>query len=761
MELSVCLCWLILLLGVQAEQSDDRRAPLHLLNILPYPDSGPDAGWDKAYELIPAAELAVDEINDNPQYLPGYKLNLVNVDSEACGSSLITDGLVNTYSKVFNPTLNVVGLAGLFCSTVTDTIASTFSKNSSTYLQVAGSTSPVHRNASKFPWLVHLISSSTMFNEALLSLAVQFEWKRIGIIYNALSVLHRENAADMKMRAMEANISTSEFYKPIVGGMEEERIFTILTDSRIRIVYISALASQSVQIMCEAYKRNALYPGYVFIFPERSLADLLSVANKTTCNTDQITKALEGAIFMKYKLINRNATELVSNRTYEEYNEEYLQRLMEMELVNNSSLSKSNVYANVMHDQIWAFALALNKSLQTFQEQNISITSLQLHQTERFANIVRSKFANVSFQGASGFIKFNSGKEESSVVNISQVSNGTEEVLGEFNPDSFPGMMLQLNINILPKDSFKNITLLLPLWESTMFNAVFLVFIAVTTFVLIFLLVFKDRPEVKASSPSLSFAMIAGCYLTFVSALARNIHGGFAITNSHIFTVLCNVEVWLWMIGLTLLFSALLLRLLRINHIFHAYGKVSPYWKDRYMVLWILVICCGAILILTVWTVVDQIKMVPSISYQPNASPPFFEKRAICSCEMFGLWLFLTLSYNGIFVIVIVFLSVQTRKIRLSNFKNTKQINAFILLTCMTLGLLVPLHYVIGMDRNSALGHFIVTFAFSCTGVYCQLFVFLPQVFATMKNIILRKSRRSALKRESQFSRTHFTKPTQ
>lgn len=757
MELSVCLFWLSFLFRVQADQLDDQRAPLHLLNILPYPDCSPDSGWDKAYELIPAAQLAVEKINSKPHILPGYELHLVNVESEPCGSSLITDGLVNTYNEVFNSSLNVVGLVGLFCSTVTDTIASIFGKNSFTYLQLAGSTSPKHRDNSTFPWLVHLISSSTVFNEAFFSLAVKSKWKRVGTIYNALSALHGANAANMKVHAEESDITISESI-PTTGNTDVHRVFSILTDSRIRIMYVSALASDSANIVCEAHRRNTVYPGYVFIFPERSLDSLQSMAKETNCTSDQITKALEGAVFMRYRLATNNTKLLVSETTYKDYNKKYRERLMDMvrELDTCKNISLDNDYANVMHDQIWAFSLALNKLL---HEENINLTNLQLHQREDFAGIMRRKFRNVSFEGASGSVSFNMGMhmEESSVVDIYQVIDGNETLLGDFNQDSNKTLRLFFNYTISNiSDSFENRTLLLPLWESILFNSVFLVFIAVTTFVLIFLLVFRSRPEVKASSPSLSFAMIVGCYLTFVSALVRNIHKGFPITNYYVFTVLCNVQAWLWMIGLTLLFSALLLRLLRINHFFHAYGKVSPYWKDRYLVLCMLVICCGGILILTVWTIVDKAEMVTTLSYQPNTNPPFFEVKVECSCKTQSLWLFLTLSYNGIFMVVIVLLAVQTRKIRLSNYKNTKQINAFIILTCMTLGLIVPLHYVIGIERYGSFSHFIVTFAFSCTGVYCQLFIFLPQVFTVMKNIIFRKSHRIRLRKESQFSRSHI-----
>ena len=154
----------------QTDQQDD-RVSLYLLNILPFPDDSPEAGWDRADELIPAAQLAVDQINNASGILPGYKLQVVSVDAEACGITTISKGLVNTYANLFDPKkpLNVVGFTGLFCLTVTEYITSVFGIPEMTYLQLAGSTTPEHHDSDAFPWLIHTVSSSSALNNAVLA----------------------------------------------------------------------------------------------------------------------------------------------------------------------------------------------------------------------------------------------------------------------------------------------------------------------------------------------------------------------------------------------------------------------------------------------------------------------------------------------------------------------------------------------------------------------------------------------------------------
>ena len=176
---------LFLLVAIRAAQQvkadqPDNRSSLHLLNILPFPDSRPNTGWDRAYELIPAAQLAVDQINNASHILPGYKLNLVNVDTDACAVRYVSKGLVNTYAKVFTPenSLNVVGFMGLFCSRVTDAITSAFGGPNVAYLQLTGSTTPLHRRV-KYPWLVHLLSSTTILHDAIVKIVREFGWTTV------------------------------------------------------------------------------------------------------------------------------------------------------------------------------------------------------------------------------------------------------------------------------------------------------------------------------------------------------------------------------------------------------------------------------------------------------------------------------------------------------------------------------------------------------------------------------------------------------
>jgi len=125
-NISTYLVWLTLLLDVQwsrAGHSTNETTFLYLLNMQPYPDTRPGAGWDRGFELIPAGHLAIKQINNQSDLLPGYRLELIDIESEACGINVIHTGSVNFYRHLVDPNSLVVGVVGLFCSTVTAAIS--------------------------------------------------------------------------------------------------------------------------------------------------------------------------------------------------------------------------------------------------------------------------------------------------------------------------------------------------------------------------------------------------------------------------------------------------------------------------------------------------------------------------------------------------------------------------------------------------------------------------------------------------------------
>ena len=772
---------LLLMQAVATRNKDSStRIALNLLNILPFPDNQDDSGWDRAYELIPAAELAVEHVNMAPGLLPNHSLHLVTVESEPCTATSTNAGLTNAYAKLFgdNSSSNVIGMTGLFCPAVTGKIASVFSSPNLTFLQLEGSISSWRRNSRRHPWLIHFVPSSSVINEAVLTMMKAFQWSRISIIHRASSLVFTSDATDFVKPAEEAGFEVASAL-PLYNIWNHPDIFTLLKQTRARIAYIIAPDSWSAAVLCEAFRMKAVYPGYVYIFRENSMAGILNATESTGCTTVELRESMEGVFFIRYDLVADAETRLISKLTYREHIQEYIKRVKEIESSRNMSLDRDNVFANVMYDQVWAFALALRASIEKLEAAHVNLENTQWNQSSFIAETLRSQFPDISFQGATGHVSFNSDNEKDSLLRIFQVQDKREEMVGEFysrfNESACLGNATQLNTrsglclfdNLVepPPDSFETRIALLPFWFSTLIYIIIAICIAVSTITLITLyIVFRDRPEVKASSISLSVIMLIGCYFTYVGALMSNLSRGHNIGDFVIFTTICNGEVWFGIIGMTLVLSALLMRLLRVKCIFKAYGKLDKkFLNDRYLIMCILAICFGIVLIMVAWTVIDSCRKFTTVTYKSAATPPYFESLSYCGSVYWSTWLSLVLSYNGVLMVLVVILAVQTRKIKLSNFKDTKKINLFIITTCSTLTIALPLWFIVNMELQEFIGgHFLTTFMLICTGIYCQLFLFLPLIVNVLKNIRLEeKSQKFSLvqryrRKEGQYSKIYY-----
>ena len=123
-------------------------------------------------------------------------------------------------------------------------------------------------------------------------------------------------------------------------------------------------------MLCTAFQNNFIWPGYVHIFgPQRRIEGILQLAIETSCSREELLTAMEGAFILDFRLYVENDTELVSGVNYGEYQQLYADKLEEY--VNSDNLQK-NTYANSLYDRVWAFSLAINKSLTSMKSQNLS-----------------------------------------------------------------------------------------------------------------------------------------------------------------------------------------------------------------------------------------------------------------------------------------------------------------------------------------------------------------------------------------------------
>ena len=707
---------------------------LQLLNVQPYPDDGLFAGFDRGLELVPAAHLAADEINNRSDILAGFDLEIVDIDSEACGRGTITKGLVNFFRKLVSqddPSRCVVGVIGFVCSSVTNVLAPIINNQNIAYLTLANSVSPAHRNTVKYPNLFHTLSSSSVHNTVLISLMQSFGWKRIGVVYDSLSIFFRSTANDFIQRVVNSTEAEISITFPITTSESIEGAFKIINSEAARVTYWLGNDGQNALCLCEAYRNRFLYPGHVFILRyHENIVDNILNAN-TACSKDELTSAMKGVLMMDYRLYVENDTVLFSRWNYSEFRRRYAEKLRGFSSDINTNLS-TNMYASSFYDQVWSFALALNSSLPFVETHNLSFSDYTIGNTEAMTRIIRNELMSLSFQGASGWIKFNEDNEIPSSVNIFQVMNGTPTLVAIYDPIEQNISFIQSIEQSIPSDTFDTVHTLLPTWLIiTIFTAQAILFGLITTNTLL-LVVWRKEKLIKATSPVLSVLMMIGCYLLWVAPLLQVLsqYGMVAVTNMKLLTLICNAEVWSW-IGMDLIFATLLVKMFRIYTIFRAKQMtlMSNYWLDKYLLLYILVMCIGKLIILAVLTVVIPIQ--PNISTQYVVAlqkTPYYAERTYCSSKSPEVWLAVTLVYSGVLLFMVMLLAILTRHIRNSEYKDTKKVNVFIFIVVMTLAITILLWLVFSSLEIEIGGNITEWLTSFSVAMLCQVCIFVPKL---------------------------------
>jgi len=249
--LVVRLLLMQLLLSCATQLSPDTCEVLYLLNVIPYPDNRTFAGWDRGFELIPAGHLATKHINSDPSILPGFKVEVIDVSSEACGIDFITDGLLEFYKAVLDPC--VFGIVGLYCSTVTNAIAPIGNHRMFGHVILAASSSPEHRDTSMLPETFHTIASSRVFNKAMIAMMNEFGWIRLNIVHDALGIYFRTTANDLVQLINSDPTKLLLHRTPILPNqISIKQVFDIIDEEEARVGFFVLSEGESSALLCEA-----------------------------------------------------------------------------------------------------------------------------------------------------------------------------------------------------------------------------------------------------------------------------------------------------------------------------------------------------------------------------------------------------------------------------------------------------------------------------------------------------------------------------
>lgn len=708
---------------------------LHIAAVLPleHTRGQPSSSWERGLEIIPGAQIAIEHINEREDILSGHSLELAVINSATCKEEFNQDLLLSLINFKFYDNINrsTIGLIGSFCSNSDQLISSILDSTSRirNLPFVSSSASVSNRDKAMTPppqYYYRILQSADIFIDAISILASDLKWQRIAVVTESTQSYFLSFA-----EAFYDIAGRSESYEmvPFIQlheGLPLKLVFQELQTYDSKIIVVSLSIDHVIDVLCSAKERDLTWPEYAWIVHSHcaTFTDFSLARDFVDMNLCDIQEALEGIILLEHRLNGMaplgNLSSLMGY-TYEDYFKTYIGKLANFSAKVNTPLTP-NAYANLLHDSVWALALAFQGNINNsflFPDYNIK---------------------DISFIGALGEVNFNGTlREVTTGVDIFQIKNGSPTHEGFYHPSrkqiEYMGSLLETRRPLVKR---RVVTDNMSVVYTFIFSLVFLLCIVGVTLILFFYIYYRNEPEIKATSVTLSLLMFLGCYVILFYILMAILYTQSLVPSDSPFNI-CLALLWSGSTGisLTLILATLLVKMLRVYHIFNHFGKVGKMYSDIALLLYVLLLISPNITIHLIWSIIDRYS-ADTISME---YPGYTEVEQRCYSKQLLLWFcILYLNIEGL-ALVLIIVAVKTRKIHRENFKDTKKVNAFIFILLIVIYIISAQWLIfrsIGVKKGYAsiplhVGHVIIV-------VSCQGLLFIPKIVPPLQRNLFKRS---------------------
>ena len=716
-----------------------QRTPLYLLILLPYPD--PDVNstlqpsWNEGPNIAPVVELAVEQINNDSNILPGYELKLIHDDS---GCEIVSRTFVSFVRGIATSDTPPVGIIGPGCSVSSLRTSSLNGRDEIALINVHLAGSPLLGNRTTYPNSFGPLGSTDIYVDTTFALMRNNSWKCIAALFDESRVFFSST-----FETLERNI-TSELPDSKIAFSsavyETNLPLKPIRDSLLRIITVFAGPELTRRIMCLAYYEEMMYPAYQWILFGREISEFVENGatefdydgRRYNCSAEvMLNTVLRGHLLVNYKLSrsDRNITTF-SGISYDQYLQLYQKRLDQMKPDSYFNVSV-NIFATLAFDGVWALATALNRSglnLSDYQFGNPSETDM-----------IREHMYQLDFQGVSGPVKFDRHTGFiNRPANIFQVFNANEKLVASVNGT---GDLQELNFARIISDTFESAsTVVLP-----PVAALFIV-LTLTLFGLIFAahmatIIYRSNHSLKASSVKLNHLIYIGCYIFICGTLLYEFYKAIPQVTDKVAGNICH-SLWSWLlpIGITLIFGTIIARTWRLYQIFTNYLDPRPV-SNSVLCTFVGILLFFDIVIGSLWTAIDPLYVEVKRKSVPSENGFMIElERACTGAKYYFAWFAVIFGYKALLLIAMTALSLLTRNIISKDF-TTKSLRVLVYLLGMvfTLGLLFY-WILLFQGVNVHIYYVVLSLILNTVLFLCFSLVFVPPLITTLKEKIKRRS---------------------
>ena len=743
------LLFVLLLLIARQSDGEDELVSLRILGLFPHKNSS----WNGEY-IIPAARLARDEINKSTDILPGYKLELIVADSMCSRDPGLRAFVENAIGYGNIPqSEKIIAVLGPGCSSSSIPIASITGRDEIRIPQLSyGATSVFLSFVHSYPYFYRTVPTDVYTTHARVKLMEAFNWRRYGI-HNAGVGDSNQIVTDHSLTSLRIELArhipdSVEVYtgesRTIISRDDYRDQLPFTKDmiaSRMRIGMLHGTQQNIEALFCFLYRQKLIYPQIVWIVSHHS--GTWYNTGTDDCSAEEIRQATHGVIHLDYQLkVNDDDIITVTNKTFTEYHEDYVIEAREYAIEFNDSdynkssdniLSLLNDWATVTYDSMWTLGLALDKAEKSLNGRNLSL--LSENNTVTSATILEN-LKNISFNGASGQIKFDGEHKREMAIAIQQVQYGRLIDIGSYLPGPNSTSLGELNLDesaLLwsmddpPLDDYVIETIFADKWAGILMTLLLVAGFIWNSFSLVVNFRYQHFHSIKASSPPLNYVIFAGNYMLLIAGIVLVIKAVLQ-DDTIAFSTSCRTHSWLFDLGLLLLLSTTLLKSWRIYRIFHSFSrKHSKTITDNIFIAVIIVLILLNTMYHIVYVLIDDRDLIKEkvLPFENQV------RQRIVYCQPWDLWALLYLPHFSM-AVALCLLAFSIRKVKLKQFNDAANIAIFFYATTPVAGICTALSVILSpanSDHHLVTASLILECVTICFIVFmCQLTLFMPKM---------------------------------
>ena len=701
-----------------------RKKTLHLLVLLPYPDltGGPQPSWSGGPDVLPAIEMAVEDINRRQDILEDYSLDLIRGDS---GCNIVERATTVFVENVFyQRDKQTVGIIGPACSASTLHTTPLAGKDDVALISAHGASTPKLEQRDKHPYVFGGFTSLKVYTKAITGFLKERQWTRVAVLYDTSRVFHKTAFAEIS-RALASEPSIRIEY---ASGIYLHFLpLDQIKDQLLKVTIILAGPKFVRRILCLSHHQGFRFPSHQFLIFERYLSELTTESvhfvyetEHYRCSKETMLKIMEGNLLTGYKVSPTDETSpaTINRSSYKQFMTEYENRIHQLQQMASYPYRKNimkSIWAAMWYDIVWAMAKALHNA-ELFEGVDLQTYGLGMKNvTEK----VYRQFRELDFDGMSGRIMFDDSSFVHRQVDVYQINGSKPVNVAVINGSN----VTTINPGTYTESEY-------PVRVRCVHIAVTVTMLFLASVILLALLItqgltvkYRHSVTVKGSSPRIQHLAYVGCYLLIVATLSLFIPRAFKLVD-RIHIALCYIMNICFSCGYILIIGTVCAKTWRLYRIFRHFHKPGRLLADHWLLAIILTLTLVDVAANIIWATTDNFTIktklhIENVSSDERSNTSMvLVTETMCTLHHRIPWTAAITGYNVSILIAAVYLAILTRKVCLPQFQTkTVVILAYILFLLFGLG--VPLNLILD---NPYLWIAMLLF----TVLLCLLLLFIP-----------------------------------